>query len=92
MEYRGDLCLDRVSLTEAARVLGAEDMRDARRLAWIELWSAPQCTTCRWFLLRAPAVSRDANPRDLVESFDPWERDEHLLRLAASWIVLKGRH
>jgi hypothetical protein len=90
MQHRVGLGLDRASLTEAARVLGAEDMREARRLARIELWSAPHCMTCRWFLLRAPAVSQDANPRELLESFDVWERDDHSLRLAASWIVLRG--
>ena len=91
MQHRVGLSLERASLTEAARVLGAEDIREARRLARIELWSAPHCMTCRWFLLRAPAVSQDANPRELLESFDVWERDEHSLRLAASWIVLRGR-
>ena len=67
------------------------DAREARRVARLELWAAARCVACRWFLLQAPAVTHAMHPRDVVATFDPWERDEHTLRLAAAWIVLKGR-
>jgi hypothetical protein len=80
-----------VPLTDAERLLGASDAREARRLARLELWAVSGCVTCRWFLVQAPTVSHRMHPRDLFATFDPWERDEHTLRLAAAWIVLKGR-
>jgi len=80
-----------VPLTDAEQVLGARDAREARRLARLEIWAASRCVACRWFLLQAPRVTRATHPRDVVATFDPWERDEHTLRLAAAWIVLKAR-
>ena len=80
-----------VPLTDAQRLLGVSDAREARRVARLEFWAAARCVACRWFLLHAPAVAHTMHPRDLFATFDPWERDEHTLRLAAAWIVLKGR-
>jgi len=78
-------------LTDAERVLGVRDSREARQVARLELWAAARCVACRWFLLQAPPVTHETHPRDVFATFDPWERDEHTLRLAAAWIVLKGR-
>jgi hypothetical protein len=78
------------TLTPAAEALGAGTLREARRLARAELRAARACTSCRWFLLHAPRVTSMASPRALVDQVLPWERDEHLLRLAAAWILLQG--
>ena len=77
-------------LTEAARALGASSLREARRLARTELRAARECVSCRWFVLHAPRVTSMASPRALVEQLDPFERDEHILRVAAAWILLQG--
>ncbi len=77
-------------LTEAAAVLGASSRREARRIARAELRAARYCVSCRWFLLHAPRVTSMASPRAVVDQLDPWERDEHILRLAAAWILLQG--
>jgi hypothetical protein len=79
------------ALTSAARFLGARTCREARRLARLELWAVSGCVTCRWFVLHLPPVISTTHPRDLLQHLDPWERDEHALRVAAAWIVLRGR-
>ncbi len=88
MQFFRDASSD--TLTEAAAALGASSLREARRLARTELRAARDCVSCRWFLLNAPRVTSMASPRALVEQLDPWERDEHVLRLAAAWILLQG--
>lgn len=78
------------TLTEAAAALGASSSTEARRMARAELRAARDCVSCRWFLVHAPRVTSMTSPRALVEQLDPWERDEHVLRVAAAWILLQG--
>jgi len=80
-----------LALTAAERLLGAQTRSEARRMARLELWAVSGCVTCRWFVLQLPPVTSTTQPRDLVDAVDPWEKDEHALRVAAAWIVLRGR-
>jgi hypothetical protein len=77
-------------LKEAFTMLGARSMSEARSIARLEILSARECVCCRWFLLRASRATATTSPRALVEQLDPWERDEHSLRVAAAWILLHG--
>ena len=81
----------RPPLTPAALLLGASSLREARRIARLELWAVSGCVTCRWFVFQLPPVLSTTDPRDLLVRSDPWERDEHALRIAAAWVVLHGR-
>lgn len=78
-------------LSEAAEILGAEDLGEAQRLARIELWFARLCPVCSLLLRHAPSVTSESRAWELVERFERWERDDHAMRLAAAWIVLRRR-
>lgn len=78
-------------LSEAAEILGAEDLGEAERLARIELWFARRCPVCRLLLRHAPSVTPESHAWELVQRFERWERDDHAMRLAAAWIVLRRR-
>ena len=80
-----------LAFIQAAEILGTTDLAEAEYLARRELWLARLCPVCRLARLRhTPSVGSQFRVRDLLEQLEPWERDEHSLRLVAAWIVLHG--
>ena len=79
-----------LSLSEAAQILGTEDIAEARRVARLELSLARACPVCRVLMRRVALLGVELRARELVERLTPWERDEHSVRLVAALIVLHG--
>ena len=79
-----------LSLSEAAQILGTEDIAEARRAARLELSLARACPVCRVLIRRVALLGLELRARELVERLTPWERDEHSVRLVAALIVLHG--
>jgi hypothetical protein len=79
-----------LSLSEAAQILGTEDIIEARRVARFELSLARACPVCRVLIRRVALLGLELRARELVERLAPWERDEHSVRLVAALIVLHG--
>jgi len=75
-------------LSEARRILGTQDPAEARHLARLELSRARTCLACQVSLRHVSTLGLELRPRELLDRLEPWERDEHSVRLAAAWIVL----
>ena len=79
-----------VSLSQAMEILGTRDLADAQHAARLELRLARGCPVCRHLLRQVPSLGPELRAPALLERLEPWERDEHSVRLVAAWVVLHG--
>lgn len=77
-----------LALIESRQILGTQDPAEARHLARLELSEGRTCPVCQVSLRRVSTLGLDLRPCELIDHLEPWERDEHSVRLAAAWIVL----
>lgn len=77
-------------------MLGARDLRDARRRAQAILRGRPPCRCCaspsaHVFDRVGSTLFLDDDPAKLAQAFDPDERDEDTVTILAAAIVTYGR-